>query len=61
VTRRSTDFWSKSNALVTNAGNLNRARTTLAAFAATASHLANVRGRKTLVWGSLIFSLAQVK
>jgi VWFA-related protein len=53
-------FLEQSTAMITSAGNVNRARMTLAAFGAIAGHLANVSGRKTLVWvtGSLPISVA---
>lgn len=53
-------FLEQSSRMVTDAGNLNRGRITLAAFSAIADHVADLPGRKTLVWvtGSLPFSLA---
>lgn len=53
-------FLEQSSRTVTDAGNLNRGRITLAAFSAIADHVADLPGRKTMVWvtGSLPFSLA---
>jgi len=53
-------FLDQSNQTLAEASTVDRARTTLTAFAAIAGHLADLPGRKTLVWvtGSLPFSLA---